>query len=153
MAEKKDKEEGKVQIYELGYHLAPTVSEADLVEMVLKIKALIEEASGKIISEEVPTLGNLAYDISKFDKSYFGWLKFEMDASHALAFKKAIQNFSEVIRFILVKTVRENTIYQPKVQRPRREEGDSDMPADLPVETKEVSEEEIDKSIEQLVIA
>lgn len=76
-----------------------------------------------------------------------------MGSTEIAEIKKAVKNLPGVLRFILVKTVREDTIFRPKFQRPRREEGGSGPTPELLVEAKEVSEEEIDKGIEQLVIA
>ena len=151
----------KSQIYELGYHLVANIAESGTDQFASKIKAIVLGKDGKIIAEEAPALRNLAYEISttvnakkqKFDKALFGWMKFETDSSAASEIKKELGNFGEILRFILVKTVREDTIFHPKFQRPRREDGETDLAVELPAEVKEVSEEEIDKSIEQLVIA
>jgi ribosomal protein S6 len=153
------KTENKSAIYEVGYHVAPMISETEIPAYASKIKAIIEENEGKIISEELPRLGALAYEIysaagskkQKFNKTYFGWVKFESNSSLMGKIKKALEGEKEILRFILVKTVRENTIYHPKFSKPKREERETSI--ERGGEMKEVSEEEIDKSIEALVIA
>lgn len=156
----KDKEiDAKKQIYEVGYHLMPTVSESEISKLVVRIRTIIEEKRGNIISEEMPKEQTIAYEIAantsskkqKFDKSCFGWIKFEADNSSVSGIKKALEEVAEIMRFILIKTVRENTIFYPKFQRPKRENERNDK-VEISAEVKEVSEEEIDKGIEQLVL-
>jgi len=149
---------GKAQIYEIGYHFLPTTSEAEIPELVAKVQFLIEGKEGKIISEEMPKLQALAYKISanlnskkqKFDRAYFGWIKFEADNSRAEEIKKSLEGFEKIIRFILIKTVRGDTMFYPKFQRLKKD--DEENIVSRRTEIREISEEEIDKSIEQLVI-
>ena len=76
-------------IYEVGFHLLPTIDESNILAESLNIKSIIEENSGVVISEDVPKMISLAYDISKtvdsktqkFSKAYFGCVKFETDPS------------------------------------------------------------------------
>ncbi|MFH0804337.1 MAG: 30S ribosomal protein S6 [Candidatus Zambryskibacteria bacterium] len=146
-------------IYEVGFHLLPTVDESDVLAQSLNIKSIIEESGGTIISEDVPKMTVLAYDISKsvnskkqkFNKAYFGWVKFEIGPSKIAEIKTKIENIMDVLRFLIIKTVRENTIHTPKIPMFKKEsirEGKSEEQVEKP----KVSEEEIDKSIDELVI-
>jgi len=161
-----NKDEIEVLVYEVGYHLMPTIDEAEVLSYSSKIKSLIEERGGAIISEEMPKLMVLAYEISKsvntkkqkFNKSYFGWVKFEMDPALVLDLKNKIENIPEVLRLLVIKTVKENTISIPKIPMFRKENRDGsiitlkDFPVkDEKIEKIEISEEEIDKSIDELV--
>jgi ribosomal protein S6 len=145
-------------VYEVGYHLMPTVDEAETSALVSNIKNLIEGAGGSFISDDMPKMMPLAYDISKninsknniFSKAYFGWIKFELPSLKIEEIKKGLEKNVQILRFILLKTVRENTMYQPKFSRPRKD--GKEMTPDGTGEVKEVSVEEIDKSIEDLVI-
>ena len=156
----------EVLVYEVGYHLMPTIDESDVLVHVAKIKSLIDEREGIVISEEMPKLVALAYDISKtintkkqkFSKAYFGWVKFEMDPAKILDLKNKIESLPEVLRLLVIKTVKENTIHTPKIpmfKRENKEEGmvtSKDFPTPVvEVEKTEASEEEIDKSIDELV--
>lgn len=156
----------EVLVYEVGYHLMPTIDESDVLVHVAKIKSLIDERGGIVISEEMPKLIVLAYDISKtintkkqkFSKAYFGWVKFEMDPAKILDLKNKIESLPEVLRLLVIKTVKENTIHTPKIpmfKRENKEEGmitSKDFPIPVEVAEKtEISEEEIDKSIDELV--
>ncbi len=153
------KAEAANSIYEVGYSLVPTLEESEVPEFASKIKAAIEGDGGAIISEETPTLRTLAYDISKsnasknqkFNKAYFGWVKFEIEVPQIEKVKKALEAERDILRFIIVKTVRENTMFHPKFSRPKKM--DKASYSEGTTEVKEVSEEEIDKSIEDLVIS
>lgn len=161
-----NKDEIEVLVYELGYHLLPTIDEADVLTSVAKIKSLIDEREGNIISEEMPKLISLAYDISKsvntkklkFGKAYFGWVKFEMDPAKILDLKNKIESLSEILRMIVIKTVKENTIHTPKIPMFKKENREGAMitskdfsASPEEIEKTEISEEEIDKSIDELV--
>ncbi len=148
---------GDLQIYEIGYHILPSVAEGDVAAEVSKINSVIKEKGGAMISEEFPELRSLAYDITKkidtrnfnFSKAYFGWVKFEIDRSVIGEIKDSLEKQPNILRFIVVKTVRENTIYTPKSSERKSEKEDV-------VDTKEArpqaSEEEMDKSIDELVV-
>jgi len=151
--------ENDLMVYEIGYHLLPTIDEPDVPSQSLKVKSIIEENGGAIISEEMPKMIVLAYDISKnidskkhkFKKAYFGWVKFEIDPSLVSNIKSNIETLGSVLRFIIIKTVRENTLHVPKVPMFKKESNDHEENDEEMVEKTKVSEEEIDKSIDELV--
>lgn len=152
------------RVYELGYHLMPTLSDEDVTKAVSDIKTLISKNKGVFISEEFPKLMRLSYTFvikaegrgTRFDKAHFGWVKFEMYGDEALTFKAAIDLEKRIIRSIMVRTVREDT-----VQTYRRTVFNHEAKSDIlsaPIKKLEtieeqvpVSEEELDKSIEELV--
>jgi ribosomal protein S6 len=106
------------KVYELGIHLLPTLSEADVQIEFSKIKSNIEKLDGEIISESQPRMFKLAYEISKtikaqkkwYETAYFGWVKFELDASKIAVFEKFVKELENTLRYLIVKTVRENTL-------------------------------------------
>src|SRR3989344_4245141 len=79
------------RIYEIGYHIIPTVKEEDIEKTVGEIRKVIESSIGKatFIAEGAPSLMKLAYPMSvregekytEYDRGYFGWKKFEAPAS------------------------------------------------------------------------
>jgi len=157
-----NKDLGDTQIYELGFHLLPSVAEEELSKEVAKIHSVISELEGNLISEGAPSMRQLAYEITKkigtknakFSKAYFGWIKFEMNRANAVLLKTKIDNLENILRFIIVKTVRENTIHTPKVPSFKREVVKEGATTDS-VESSEktpASEEEIDKSIDELLV-
>lgn len=137
------------QIYEIGFHIMPTVSEEKLGDEVAVIRSAIEKAEGMIVAEGFPQMRQLSYSMEKyidtkkvrFDKAYFGWIKFEM-APDLIAEVKGVADIHEsLLRYIIIKTVRENTLREVK-ERPIEEKK----------EKSKVSEDELNKSIEELVI-
>ena len=106
------------KVYELGIHILPTLSEADVLVEFSKIKSNIEKLEGEIISESEPRMFKLAYEIPKtikaqkrwYETAYFGWVKFELDASKLAVFDKFVKELENTLRYIIVKTVKENTL-------------------------------------------
>ena len=47
----------------------------------------------------------------RFNIGYFGWIKFELDADKVKELEKGLKLDEEVIRYLVVKTVRENTVF------------------------------------------
>lgn len=158
ITEGKNKDE---KIYEVGYHLLSSIAEENIPAEVEKIKDVLSKEKAVIISEETPKLRPLAYQIKKsfggvykkFDNAYFGFIKFELpeggDIKNIDDKMKADEN---VLRYIVIKTVRENTMYSPKISIFK---GDSKIKTTTKVPEKvaekSASVEEIDESIEKFV--
>jgi ribosomal protein S6 len=145
---KKGPDLGDLKVYEVGYFLVPLIAESDVGNEVGKIQLAIETHGGVSISDEFPALRSLAYEMRKamgeknqvFSNGYFGWIKKDFDL------------LPNILRFILVRTVRENTFFAPKspmlsVKQP----GSIEEGGVREVETSTISDEELDKSIEQLI--
>lgn len=119
MIKKAENSEKKAKIYEIGYLIVPTLPEDKLGEAVGKIKGDIEGISGVVISEEFPKIRPLAYQINqaltgkirKFNTAYFGWVKFETSTGDIKSLESALKNNEDVLRFLLINTVRENTLF------------------------------------------
>jgi hypothetical protein len=90
----------------------------------------------------------------KFDTAYFGWLKFETKSELMPSIKKAVDAYPNVLRYLLIKTVRENTLYTPKLNnvRPVEKEAPKAKKSIKTEEKKASSVEDIDKSIDELVL-
>jgi len=146
------------QIYEVGYHIVPIVGEDNLGARATAVRDMIETRKGVILSDEFPKSMDLAYPMVKiaenkratYANSYFGWFKFQADPGMIGAIETALKADNTILRFMLVKTVRENTMSPKKPLRPTREEGREDGPREAaPV----MSEAEMDKTIDDLVVA
>jgi len=157
-------EEGGKQVYELGYHIVSTVAEENLPKEVETLKAQVLSDGGSLVSEGEPKLINLAYSMTKsvadikkkFNTAYFGWLKFETKSELMPMIKKAVDLNPHILRYLLIKTVRENTLYVPKLNSIKV--GEKEVPkAKKSVKTEETKAtskkdiEDIDKSIDELV--
>ena len=142
--EQHERQEG-IRVYELGFHFVPTLSEDEVVVQFSHLKSLIEKKGGTFISEEVPQMINLAYEITKtlkaqkkrYTSAYFGWVKFDIDPSELAGIEKDVKAFEPILRYILITTVRENTLVVEKeaIKKVGTKETGSETPADetLPV--------------------
>ena len=149
--------EGKA-VYEVGYLVMPSVSLELLPREVDAIKSIIAKVGGEVISEGEPSMRPLAYTMIKavgparprFDSAYFGWVKFEVAKESIAEVKKALNAMEKIIRFLLIETVRENTLYGSKILKDK-EEGEKSDSTKTPVAPIQSSEEEIDKAVEKLI--
>ncbi|MFA6050517.1 MAG: 30S ribosomal protein S6 [Candidatus Paceibacterota bacterium] len=156
--EEKTSKEG-MQVYEVGFHIAPFVGDENVAHEVSAIKDALEKIKAEVISEDFPRLRPLAYPIDKLIKgdkkicneAYFGWIKFEAPTEAIDGFKKEMEKRENVIRSLIIKTVRESTLYgmkflKDKEMKREKREGEKDEPK------QEINEVELDKSIDSLVV-
>lgn len=150
-------------VYEIGFHVVSTIPEEEVGKVVEGIRAELDKAEVEVISESFPQKMALAYTIErpvsgsrneKHTDSYFGWIKFETAPEAIPAIQEAVRNMNSVLRYLLIETVREDITTQPRraVFSSDRLEGKTIRKPASPAEKGgEVSEEELDKSIEALV--
>jgi len=155
------------RIYEVGYHLLPIIPEEDVAGIVTTIKDSIDKVGGQVASEDFPKMLELAYSMRKsisakyqnFDSAYFGWVKFEGMADSVEVLKKDLDSNQNILRFIITNTVRENTMSSSKTfalkekEKESRQISSSSRHTKTEIEEKApISEEELDKTIEELVV-
>ncbi len=152
--------EGGLQVYELGYHIVSTVAEENIPQEAAALKAIVLQDGGSLISEGEPKLINLAYSMTKsvadikkkFNTAYFGWIKFETQPELMPIIKKAVDAYPNVLRYLLIKTVRENTLFTPKLNvRTGEREALKAKKSIKTEEKKATSVEELDKTIDELI--
>lgn len=156
VAGEEKEEETENRIYEVGYFLVPTISEAELPREVTVLKDALDKKNAMIIAEEFPKLRPLAYPMQKrvgegfqtHMSGYFGWVKFESTPASALRIEHEFKKSERVLRYIFIKTVREHTLTagRPRIDKRERKEAPKDAPASSPI-----SETELDKSLEKLI--
>lgn len=149
-------------VYELGYHIVASVPEERIPGEAAAVRAVIENHGGAFVADEFPKETPLAYEMVKVSvgkrerhqKAYFGWFKFEANPAEAAAILKETENMPATLRAILVKTVRENTMIGRRIFVSDRMEGETikrkDVKEAAPVGP--VSEEELDRSIEKMIV-
>lgn len=165
MQEAKVKDENEIEesansrVYELGYLLVPTLLQEDVPVIFGNLKELISSLGGVTISDEMPKMTPLAYSMlkvvsnvrNKFNTAYFGWVKFTMETNAVLELKKKLDLDPNFIRFLILKTVKENTIAAKRFvrgdmyRRPKMEKNKDDE-THIPI-----NKEEIDKEIDAMV--
>jgi ribosomal protein S6 len=153
--------EKKAQIYEVGYLLLPSLPQEEIGVVYTSLKDLVLELKGELVSDEMPKLIDLSYMISKvinnirtkFINAYFGWIKFEMNTDSVSELKNKLSLNENVLRFLIFKTVRENTIASKKFSS--REGGFKKRTFSKKEENNgesiEINKEEIDKEIDAMV--
>ncbi|MDO8659265.1 MAG: 30S ribosomal protein S6 [Candidatus Parcubacteria bacterium] len=147
------------RVYEVGYLLVPTIAEEEVPAVYGNLKELVVSLGGEVIADEIPKMMGLAYSMTKvitnvrnkFNTAYFGWTKFTMDTAKVLELKKRLDLDTNIVRFLIVKTVKENTI---AAKRFVRGEGVYRRPmvkrsSDEPVVP--INKEEVDKEIDALI--
>lgn len=167
--EQTDEIERELRVYEISYLLLPFITEEDISKESGRVKELISLSGGVIFSEEEPKLIPLAYEMSKvisnkntkFNNAYFGWVKFEGEATQISTVKKALENNENILRFLILKTTKEAAVVRkpfsfnakpiksapvaPKVAAKDEVKPGTEAP-------QEIDEVELDKTIDDLVI-
>lgn len=174
MSEKDIKKEvGSNQVYELGFHLVPTLGDDKVGKAFDKVINLIEKVGGKVISKSEPALLNLEYTMektvesvkSKYNNAYFAWVIFEGGDVQDLG--NEVENDKDVLRQLLIKTDQKDGILSQDVanfingneeenESENKEDSEEDESTDLKEEsvdekTKESDEEKETKSDEDKV--
>jgi ribosomal protein S6 len=174
MAQKQAKAAAKVaprtdtsKVYELGYLLVPSIGNTALAKEEAALKDLFSSRGGELVSSESPVMIDLAYpmlkvvhtDREKATQAYFGWMKYEIETDQIIEIKKFLDASAPILRYLLVKTVRENTLLEGMMSLGKEEkkkfarlsdDGEEMAESDMaPIE----GAIELDKSIDDLVIA
>jgi len=153
------KKEADVNLYEVGYLVVSSIPEEVVAGEVSKIKEAIEKNGGIIKSDEYPKLRTLAYEMrkavgghnyKKYNTAYFGWMRFETEGSSLAEIKKTIDSNDQILRHILVHVPKDEEVILPKSadSSPARVSPKKEVKADA----KPISEADLDKTIQELVI-
>lgn len=155
-------DEKEPKLYEIGFHIIPTVGDEGIAPEVNKIREAIEAHNGAIESEHTPEFRELAYPISKvfsnkrseFTTSYFGWMTFMIRPHDAEALKETVDTLENVVRFLIVKTTEESapdknqkktafTASSPTPYNKRKKKDEADEGT--------LSESELNKTLDEIV--
>lgn len=155
-------------VYELGYHVVSSTPQEELAAVVTGIKEEIGKLGGVFISEEFPQTMRLAYTIvrktsggsEKHDMAHFGSIKFEMEPAQTSALTGNLEQNEHILRFILIRTVREDTRAPRRAASSHADKKGGVVEPEEKVEArtkteepkKPVSEEELDRTIEELMV-
>jgi ribosomal protein S6 len=161
--EKETKNTGDLAtVYEVSYLLLPSLALEQVSSALDFLVQKVKELDGEVISSENPILIDLAYPMTKIlqttrhkcQTGYFGWIKFELQDGIG-EIKKLLDSNNDILRYLIVKTVRENTLLNGKMlfKGGDGEKKEEVFSVTLPELTlPESTPEEIDKSIDDLVI-
>jgi|GEM_PF-4649585 ribosomal protein S6 len=148
MSEGEVRDQTERRLYEAAYLVDPGIAEGKAREAVLPLKDALVRVGGSVMAEEVPTLRNLAYSIKKHSNAYFGCLRFETDGATALRAKQILAMIPEIIRFLVVRV---EVSAPPRPTRSSHSAVSVPVPMGERVEKPVLSEEELDRRIEEMV--
>ncbi len=151
--------DSKVSIYEVGYIMIPGIAEENLGGEVAEFKESLGNKGATFISDEYPKMLELAYEMSrsiankkqKFSYGYFGWVKFECTTSNAKLIKESLDKNEKLVRYLMVKTVRESTMSTKRAYG-KQDGGKRRNTSKTSGESAPINEEVIDKEIDALVV-
>ena len=170
MTKKEATDTNSKKLYELGYLLVSSIAEDHVAAEVEAIKSAITKAEAEIVSEDSPKLIPLAYSMvhgasgqkKKFDKAYFGWIKFTAEATSVEFINRFCHEHEQFLRFMIVKTVKDEPQSAPRAHLKTVVAESSSASQHLTPETtpevakkldkKPLDEAELDKTLERLVI-
>lgn len=132
-------------VYEIGYHLLPSLSEADVSAAVKGLTEILTKEHAVFVGERFPSKISLAYPIAKrvmgknirFDSAYFGWVAFEISREAVSRLKPILDAHPAILRYLIVVTDRDavaaamsGAVEAPRgdIGKPKREaEGGGEM--------------------------
>jgi len=181
--EKEKEDDLKTQIYEVSYLFVPILTQEDVSNKKELLHKIIESAGGKILTEGEPVLRDLAYNMTVtvankkeiYSTGYFGWVKFEGNSSMIKVIHTNFKENTEIIRFLITKTVAEDTLLKikkllafekeeeaknaiqekEKMIELKRNSKSNQTPSPVqttPTPTPTISREEMDEKIDQLIV-
>ncbi len=153
-------EDVPTNVYEVGFHVVSSVPEEEVGARVAHVHDVIEKYGGVIISEEFPRALDLAYPMVKvvnnqrktYTSAYFGWVKFEGPTSSPVEVKKEFDADDKILRFIIIKTVKENTLMPKKLiaQAGKQDDREERTARKEEKEKPAMTDAELDKTIDEL---
>jgi len=147
------------KIYELGYILVSSLPDEKIADEVSSLKDFLATNGAEVVSSEDPILIDLAYSMTKvvstqrqkYSRGYFGWVKFEGEPDALTAIKKVLDLSTTILRYIIIKTVRENTLLNGKMIL-RQEEREEVMAEEVIAHEALSEAPEVDKVIDELAV-
>jgi ribosomal protein S6 len=146
-------------IYEVGYLILPTIGEEGVAPEVSKLKETLASVEAKVIADEYPVLISLQYEMEKridtknvrFNQGFFGWIKFEAEGKDVESIKKQMDLNKAILRYMIISTVRENTISSKKPLASTIVSRSSRSPKATVEEALPLDKEAVDQEIDRLV--
>lgn len=107
------------RVYEISFIFDNKLDEETALAKSNAIKQSIATLGGSFISEEAPYMRELAYEMTRvvnnvnvrFNVGYFGWIKFTLDGTKVKELEKSLKLDEQIVRYLIVTTVAENTVY------------------------------------------
>ena len=145
-------------LYEIGYHLLPTLSEEEVPKVVSELMDALKAEGAVFVGERFPSLIELAYPIAKrtnskktnYETAYFGWVAFEVSREAILRVKTLLDAHPNILRYLIVTTEKE-AVLAAMSGAASAPTGSIEKPKRSAEEGGEVSEAALDQAIETMV--
>lgn len=148
-------------IYEIGYHLVPTLDDDGVAKANADLRALIEKKGGSVLSEEAPRRMLLAYPMTRhfagknehFNQAVFVWLKCELSGAEAVGLGQDLTKNTEILRHLMARTVKDDTLLAGRqfLRSEQKEKEKRAAAAAGEAEKAPLSEEELNRSLEKMM--
>lgn len=154
--------EQEAGVYEVGYHILPTLSDDEAAAAVKDLHAFLEKQGASFVGEKAPVKIDLAYTIEKriggrltgFDNAYFGWMAFEIQPATLGQVKNFLDTNDSILRYLLITTskeevtaVMEGAVIMPTAPTPT---GQIAAPKRVSEEGAAVSDEALSEALETM---
>lgn len=93
--------DGNSKNYEVGYLLAPSMTEEEALARAGEVSSVIEAEHGMIRHLETPKKRKLAYEVKKQSTAYFGWTTFNAGSDAIARIGKKIREMPMVLRHMI----------------------------------------------------
>ncbi len=146
--------------YECAFHLLPTIADGEVPRVVGEIKKIITDHQGDVSEEEEPQRFTLAYEMTKaiegrgmhFTSSWLGWVRFSLSSAMLEGVTTEINHRNDIIRHLTIRLTKAEVINPQRLFEKRSEPatvavGDKDAEA-----SGEVSEADLNKSLEEITV-
>ncbi len=151
-----------VTVYEVGYHLLPSLSNDEVQEIVAELTAFLKNQGANLVGEKMPEKTDLSYAIERrvagrfqaVRSAYFGWVAFELEPRLIAEVKKYMDTNQSVLRFLIITTSVDEVkaVMEGKVLVPKAASSTDAIAAPKRVaeEGGEVSEEALTQAIDSM---
>ena len=142
--------------YEFAFHVLPTVADGEVAGVVDDLKKLIKTHGGEVFDEEAPQRFTLAYEIRtsvegrhvRFTNSWFGWIRFALTREELVKMEEELSHRVDILRHMITRLTREEVAHPFRVFEKKVEHATVLLSEADSEEAVEVSEEDLNKSLE-----
>jgi small subunit ribosomal protein S6 len=144
------------RVYEICFIFDNKLDEETALKKAEQLMQSIATLGGSFISEETPYMRELAYEMIRvqnninvrFNEGYFGWVKFEIASDKVKEIDKSMKLDEQVVRYLIVTTVRENTVYTKRAPVIKAEKLAEDILEEVNIDT--TTEAEVTETKEEV---
>ncbi|MHB8651651.1 MAG: 30S ribosomal protein S6 [Minisyncoccota bacterium] len=142
-------------VYEIGFLLLPTIPEEQILDEMNALKSTVESLQALLISDggtlelltlAYPMVHTVSNKHTTYESAYFGWIKFHARPESIAALDVALKTNQKLIRYLLVKTIKENTLLPKRFGAPPAKKKE-----EITLTSPVLTEAEIDKTVDDLI--